>query len=46
MRIYLDMCCYNRQYDTQDQLKIAMETQSKICIQLLIETGKYELIEH
>lgn len=44
MRIYLDMCCYNRPYDPQDQLKIAMETQSKIRIQQLIESGKYELI--
>ena len=44
MRIYLDMCCYNRPYDPQDQLKIAMETQSKIRIQQLIENGKYELI--
>lgn len=43
MRIYLDMCCYNRPYDPQDQLKIAMETQSKIRIQQLIENGKYEL---
>lgn len=44
MRIYLDMCCYNRPYDPQDQLKIKMETQSKIHIQRFIESGKYELI--
>ena len=26
VRIYLDMCCYNRPYDDQSQLKISMET--------------------
>ena len=44
MRIYLDMCCYNRPYDEQSQLKIAMETQSKLYIQRLIQNGKIELI--
>lgn len=44
MRIYLDMCCYNRPYDDQSNLKVAMETQSKIHIQDLIKTGKYDLV--
>ena len=44
MKIYLDMCCYNRPYDPQDQLKIAMETQSKLKIQRMIIEGKIELI--
>ena len=44
MRIYLDMCCFNRLYDPQDQLKVSMETQSKLLIQRLIEEGKYELV--
>lgn len=44
MRIYLDMCCYNRPYDEQSQLKVAMETQSKLYIQRLIQQGKLELI--
>lgn len=43
MRIYLDMCCYNRPYDDQSQLKISMETQSKLYIQTLIKDGKLEL---
>ena len=30
LRIYLDMCCYNRPYDDQSRLKVAMETQSKL----------------
>ena len=44
MRIYLDMCCYNRPYDDQTSLKVAMETQSKIHIQNLVKAGKYDLI--
>ncbi len=44
MRIYLDMCCYNRPYDDQSQLKVAMEAQSKLYIQSLIKDKKLELI--
>lgn len=44
LRIYLDMCCYNRPYDDQSQLKVAMETQSKLHIQSLIKDKKLELI--
>ena len=44
MRIYLDMCCYNRPYDDQTQLKVAMETQSKMHIQMLVREKKLELI--
>ena len=44
MRVYLDMCCYNRPYDDQSQLKVAMEAQSKLHIQNLISDGKLDLI--
>ena len=44
MRIYLDMCCYNRPYDDQTQLKVAMETQSKLHIQMLVREKKLEFI--
>ena len=44
MRVYLDMCCYNRPYDDQSQLKVAMETQSKLHIQNLIKEGMLDLI--
>ena len=44
MRIYLDMCCYNRPYDPQDQLRVSLETQSKLLIQRRIIEGKYELV--
>ena len=44
MKVYLDMCCYNRPYDDQSQMKVAMEAQSKLHIQNLIKEGKLELI--
>lgn len=44
MRVYLDVCCYNRPYDDQSQLRVAMEAQSKLHIQNLIKEGKLELI--
>jgi len=44
LKIYLDKCCYNRPYDEQSQLKVAMETQSKLHIQNLIKEKQLELI--
>lgn len=44
MRIYLDMCCFNRPYDDQSQLKISLETQSKLHIQAMIKDEKLKLI--
>lgn len=38
------MCCYNRPYDDQSQLKISIETQSKLYIQNLIKDGKLDLV--
>lgn len=43
MRIYLDMCCYNRPYDDQSQLKVAMEAQCKLHIQSLIRERKLDM---
>ena len=44
MRVYLDMCCYNRPYDDQTQLKVAFEAQAKLHIQDLIKNRRLELI--
>ena len=44
MRIYLDMCCYNRPYDDQSQFKVMMEAQSKLQIQELIKNRKLDLV--
>ncbi len=44
LRIYLDMCCYNRPYDDQSQPKVAMETLAKLHIQHLVKEGKLDLV--
>ena len=37
------MCCYNRPYDDQSQLKVMMEAQSKLYIQMQVRQGNIEL---
>ena len=44
MRIYLDMCCFNRPYDDQTQMRVALEAQAKLHIQNRIPEGVYDLI--
>lgn len=44
MKVYLDMCCYNRPYDPQDQMSISLETQAKLFIQEWIKSGKLDLV--
>ena len=44
MRIYLDMCCYNRPYDDQAQLRVSFETQAKLLIQQRIKNRELELV--
>lgn len=44
MRVYLDMCCYNRPYDDQSQIKVSLETQAKLHIQDLIQKRRLELV--
>lgn len=43
-RIYLDNCCFNRPYDDQNQLRIELETKSKLFIQKLIIDKKIDLV--
>ena len=38
MCAYLDNCCYNRPFDPQDQLRVAIETSAKMRVQALIDT--------
>jgi len=38
-KIYLDMCCFNRPYDDQMQLRIQFESTAKLTIQSLIVKG-------
>ncbi len=44
MRIYLDMCCFNRPYDDQTQPRIRIETEAKIVIQQKIKNTECELL--
>ena len=40
MRVYLDNCCYNRPFDPQDQLRVAIETSAKMRVQALMRAGQ------
>lgn len=44
MRIYLDMCCFNRPYDDQTQPRIRIETEAKVIIQQKIKNAECELL--
>ncbi|MBR1816880.1 MAG: type II toxin-antitoxin system VapC family toxin [Lachnospiraceae bacterium] len=44
MKLYLDNCCFNRPYDSQDSFKISMETRAKLHVQEEIKQGQYELV--
>lgn len=43
IRIYLDNCCFNRPFDDQSSIRVKLETDAKLYIQLMIKTGKLEL---
>lgn len=42
-RVYLDNCCFNRPYDSQDSMAIRLETEAKLSIQDDIKSGLIEL---
>ncbi|GHV82255.1 hypothetical protein AGMMS49991_08130 [Spirochaetia bacterium] len=44
LRVYLDNCSYNRPYDDQTRIKIALEAQAKLYIQRLIIEKKLDLV--
>lgn len=43
-KIYLDNCSYNRPFDNQSQMRIRLETESKLYIQACIREKKYSLV--
>jgi len=43
LKIYLDICCYNRPFDNQFQMKVRLETEAKLYIQSGIRNKKYLL---
>ncbi len=44
MRLYLDMCVYNRPFDDQSQPRILLETQIFIMLLLMKSEGRFELL--
>ena len=44
MKIYLDMCCFNRPFDTQAANRIKLETEAKLSIQNAVLDGKLALV--
>ena len=44
LKIYLDNCCYNRPFDDQTQMKVRLETEAKLYIQLAVKENKYALV--
>lgn len=44
MRVYLDNCCFNRPFDNQSSIRVKLETDAKLYVQLMIKTGKIELV--
>lgn len=44
MKIYLDNCTFNRPFDNQNDIRIRIETESKLHIQEQIKTGKLNLV--
>ena len=43
-KIYLDVCCLNRPYDDQTQLRIQLESASKLMIQSFVAGGQIDLV--
>jgi hypothetical protein len=44
MLVYLDICCFNRPYDDQNQPLIRLETEAKLLIQSEIINNNLRLI--
>lgn len=43
IKIYMDICCLNRPFDNQGQMKIRLETDAKLYIQSEIKEGRLDL---
>lgn len=44
MRIYLDLCCFNRPYDDQLQTRIRIETEAKLLLQQKVVDNECQLL--
>ena len=41
--VYLDNCCFNRPFDPQQQIRVQLETESKLALQTEIRAGVIQL---
>jgi predicted nucleic acid-binding protein len=44
MRVYLDVCCFNRPFDDQSQIRVRLEAEAKLKIQEEIRSGAFQLV--
>jgi len=44
IRLYLDLCCFNRPFDDQSQTRVRLETDAKLVLQAHVGSGKIELV--
>ena len=44
LKLYLDICSYNRPFDSQTQMRIRLETEAKLFIQSGIREKKYSMV--
>jgi predicted nucleic acid-binding protein len=44
MKIYLDICCFNRPFDAQEQMRVRLETEAKLQIQGRIRHKRLKLV--
>jgi hypothetical protein len=44
MRLYLDICCFNRPFDDQSQLLVRLQTEAKLSVQTSIRSGEHSLV--
>ena len=44
LKLYLDMCCYNRSYDDQQQTRIHLESLAKLHIQQSLADGTFDFV--
>ncbi len=44
MKLYLDLCCFNRPFDDQSQLLVRLQTEAKLAVQDSVRNGNHTLI--
>jgi hypothetical protein len=44
VRIYLDVCAFNRPFDDQKHIRVRLEAEAKLFVQQMISSGKVELV--